>query len=212
MDVSKGKEFVAKLLIIGDQRVGKSCILTRFTENFYTPHSIMTVGIDYKTKKIKVDGTEIKLQIWDTAGQEKYRSITQNFYKNAMGVVIVFDLTDEGTFDNVRNWIRQIKNHAGENVCKLLVGNKCDIEENRVSKEKIAEFVKETNIEYFETSAKNNININEAFYSIAKDVKSKFLKGPEGPTATEDTKGQVLGKDDKRGKSEDAPDRSGCSC
>jgi len=212
MDVSKGKEFVAKLLIIGDQRVGKSCILTRFTENFYTPHSIMTVGIDYKTKKIKVDGTEIKLQIWDTAGQEKYRSITQNFYKNAMGVVIVFDLTDEGTFDNVRNWIRQIKNHAGENVCKLLVGNKCDIEENRVSKEKIAEFVKETNIEYFETSAKNNININEAFYSIAKDVKSKFLKGPEGPTTTEDNKGQVLGKDDKRGKSEDAPDRSGCSC
>ena len=177
MEASKGKDFVAKLLIIGDQRVGKSCILTRFTENFYTPHSIMTVGIDYKTKKMKVDGTELKLQIWDTAGQEKYRSITQNFYKNAMGVIIVFDLTDEGSFENVRNWIRQIKNHAGENVCKLLVGNKCDIMDNLVDKSKISEFVKDTEIEYFETSAKSNTNINEAFYAIAKEIKDKYMKG-----------------------------------
>mmetsp|Transcript_47710 Transcript_47710/g.55176 ORF Transcript_47710/g.55176 Transcript_47710/m.55176 type:complete len:212 (-) Transcript_47710:180-815(-) len=208
---SKNKEFVAKLLIIGDQRVGKSCILTRFTENFYTPHSIMTVGIDYKTKKIKVDGSEIKLQIWDTAGQEKYRSITQNFYKNAMGVIIVFDLTDEGTFDNVRNWIRQIKNHAGENVCRLLVGNKCDIEENKIPKEKIAEFVKEVDIEYFETSAKSNININEAFYSIAKDIKSKYLKGAdELPPIEENGMRKTLGRDDKK-KNEPTKDKSkGC--
>eukprot|EP00331_Platyophrya_macrostoma_P022652 CAMPEP_0176455568 /NCGR_PEP_ID=MMETSP0127-20121128/30705_1 /TAXON_ID=938130 /ORGANISM="Platyophrya macrostoma, Strain WH" /LENGTH=174 /DNA_ID=CAMNT_0017845231 /DNA_START=157 /DNA_END=682 /DNA_ORIENTATION=- len=168
----------------------------------------MTVGIDYKTKKIKVDGSEIKLQIWDTAGQEKYRSITQNFYKNAMGVIIVFDLTDEGTFDNVRNWIRQIKNHAGENVCRLLVGNKCDIEENKIPKEKIAEFVKEVDIEYFETSAKSNININEAFYSIAKDIKSKYLKGAdELPPIEENGMRKTLGRDDKK-KNEPTKDKS----
>jgi len=208
---SPTKEAVAKLLIIGDSRVGKSSILTRFTENFFSQHTIMTVGIDYKTKKIAVDGCEIKLQIWDTAGQERYRSITQNFYKNTMGVIVVFDLTDEASFENVRNWLRQIKTHAGENVCKILVGNKSDMPEARaVTKDKIDEFTKEISIEYFEASAKNNENIAEAFTSISKMVKEKFFAnlkggGQTGGTTNGGTKLNKNGKPD-----EDVRSGKGC--
>jgi small GTP-binding protein len=210
------KEAVAKLLIIGDSRVGKSSILTRFTENFFSQHTIMTVGIDYKTKKITVDGCEIKLQIWDTAGQERYRSITQNFYKNTMGVIVVFDLTDEASFENVRNWLRQIKTHAGENVCKILVGNKCDMPEARaVARERIDEFAKEIDIEYFEASAKNNENIAEAFTCISKTVKDKFFAtlrtGGGGPTPSGPQNGGGTKLTGKGGKGDDDV-RSGRCC
>ena len=173
---SSNQSLVAKLLIVGDSRVGKSCILTRFTEACYTPNSIMTVGIDCKSKKIQVDDSIIKLQIWDTAGQEKYRSITQNFYKNALGVIIVFDLTDRTSFDNVKRWIAQIKNNSDFDICMILAANKCDDEKNRaVSKEEIGKLAGEREINWYETSAKEDINIQEIFLAITREMKIKFF-------------------------------------
>lgn len=178
---------IAKILIIGDPRVGKSCILAQFAENFYTPDTLMTIGIDCKTKKIKIDDTLMKLQIWDTAGQEKYKSITQNFYKNAMGVIMVFDLTDTKSFDNIQKWLGQVRANSSETVCLLLVGNKCDDKEYRaVSQEKINAFTADTGIPYIETSAKENINIQEAFEKIARDIKNRYFAETHSNRASKD--------------------------
>lgn len=216
MESSSSKEFVAKLLIIGDQGVGKSCILSQFADNFYTPNSIMTAGIDFKTKKIKIDNKEVKLQIWDTAGQEKYRSITQSFYKNAMGVFIVFDLTSQESFDNIKNWIRQVKNHAHADVYKMLLGNKCDVEvDKKIPKDQIAELVNELNIEYYETSAKANVNINEAFYQIAKQIKAKAQKDEqnnENSSATKTPRYSLNNSTSNNDKTRDYSGKSGGCC
>ena len=126
-------------------------------------------------KKIIVEGTEIKLQIWDTAGQERYRAITQNFYKGALGLAIVFDLTDEGTFKTIKQWLETIKNYAGDKVVKILLGNKSDLEDRHVHHEEIDALLKEVNLPYFETSAKKNKNISEAFEYMGKEIKSHFM-------------------------------------
>lgn len=127
-------------------------------------------------KKIIVDNTEIKLQIWDTAGQERYRAITQNFYKGALGLAIVFDLTDEGTFKTIKGWLETIKNYAGDRVVKILLGNKCDLtKEKRVRDSEIEALAKEVNLPYFETSAKMDRNIKEAFDFMAKEIKKHFM-------------------------------------
>jgi len=125
---------------------------------------------------VKVDDCEFKLQVWDTMGQEKYRSVAKSFYRNAMGVFVVFDLTNVESFDNVRNWLYQAKKEAGENICKMIIANKKDlVEERQVSEEDIKELLEELEgIEIMEVSAKTGENINEAFMKIAKDIKKTF--------------------------------------
>lgn len=205
MDQSKGKtNLTAKILILGDSSVGKSSILMRYTENTFNTNMATTVGIDYKLKKIKVDDVELKLQIWDTAGQEKYRSLAQNYYKNSMGVLLVFDVTEEDTFDNVRNWVRQIKNHAGENICKVLIANKADLTEERVIQtDQIKELSSDINMEAFECSAKTGMNIEAAFLHLAKEIKKKFF-----PYATSGNDG---GQKDGGRRLEPHDDESGIS-
>ncbi len=133
-------------------------------------------GIDYKTKKVRVDDIDIKLQIWDTAGQEKYKSITQNFYKGANGILVVFDLTDFQTFENVTNWLRQIKSQVGDNVAKLVLANKADlVNERTVPQEKVQQLCREVGVECLEVSAKTGDNILEAFMQISKDIKDRFF-------------------------------------
>ncbi len=179
MDKLKKNIPVAKILLVGEGQVGKSSILRRFTDNDFIKQ-VPTIGIDNKTKMVKVDKTEIKLVIWDTAGQEKYRSITSGFYKNAMGILLVFDLTFEESFDNIRNWLRYIRTHAPEDVYKVLIGNKCDLEDERViEKAKIEELAQEVGLNYFEVSAKTNINVQEAFIYVAKKIKEKCFKEGE---------------------------------
>merc|ERR1712226_1673506 len=134
-------DYLFKLLLIGDSGVGKSCLLLRFADDSYLDSYISTIGVDFKIRTVEQDGKTIKLQIWDTAGQERFRTITSSYYRGAHGIIIVYDVTDQETFNNVRTWITEIEKYSSAGVCKILVGNKCDKEPQRqVSKEEGQEF------------------------------------------------------------------------
>jgi len=167
------------LLLLGDSGVGKSCLLLRFSEDEFTSSFITTIGIDFKTKNMTLDGEIVKLQIWDTAGQERFRTITSAYYRGAMGIVLVYDITDEPSFNNIRNWIRNINEHASDRVNKILVGNKCDMDANRkraVPQSRGAALAKEYNMPFYETSAKSNTNVEEVFVHITRDILKRLNK------------------------------------
>merc|ERR1712022_88503 len=131
---SSGKpqyDYLIKLLLIGDSGVGKSCLLCRYSEDIFNNKFITTIGIDFKIRTIELDGKKIKLQIWDTAGQERFRTITQAYYRGAMGILLVYDVTDEKSFQNIKQWMRNIDQHANTEVVKVLLGNKCDMKNKR---------------------------------------------------------------------------------
>ncbi|PIK41000.1 putative GTPase-like isoform X1 [Apostichopus japonicus] len=131
--------------------------------------------IDFKIRTIELDGKKIKLQIWDTAGQERFRTITTAYYRGAMGIMLVYDITNQKSFDNIRNWIRNIEEHASADVEKMILGNKCDMDDKRqVSKEKGEKLAIEYGIKFMETSAKASINVEEAFVTLARDIKAKM--------------------------------------
>uniref|UniRef100_A0A0M3HET6 Ras-related protein Rab-10 n=1 Tax=Ascaris lumbricoides TaxID=6252 RepID=A0A0M3HET6_ASCLU len=130
--------------------------------------------IDFKIKTIEVRGKRIKLQIWDTAGQERFHTITTSYYRGAMGIVVVYDITDEGSFDNIAKWLRYIELHASEDVQKILLANKCDVIERRaVSSERGEKIAKAHGIKFLETSARSNINIQKAFGDLAEAILNK---------------------------------------
>eukprot|EP01105_Mastigella_eilhardi_P012335 TRINITY_DN2827_c0_g1_i1.p1 TRINITY_DN2827_c0_g1~~TRINITY_DN2827_c0_g1_i1.p1 ORF type:complete len:211 (-),score=70.18 TRINITY_DN2827_c0_g1_i1:162-794(-) len=169
-------DHLIKLLLIGDSGVGKSCLLLRFSDDSFTPSFITTIGIDFKIRTLELDGKRIKLQIWDTAGQERFRTITTAYYRGAMGILLVYDVTDEKSFSNIRNWIRNIEQHATEDVNKILIGNKCDMADKKVVDfERGRALAEECGIKFLETSAKNSINVEEAFITLAKDIKSRII-------------------------------------
>lgn len=120
-----------KLLLIGNSGVGKSCILMQFSENKFTNNFYNTIGVDYKVKYVECDGQKVKLQIWDTAGQDRFKTITSSYYRGAHGIVIVYDVTDRDSFEAVKNWIGEIDKYSDEKVFKFLVGNKSDLVERR---------------------------------------------------------------------------------
>ncbi|CAN0345374.1 unnamed protein product [Ectocarpus sp. 8 AP-2014] len=124
-------DYLFKLLLIGDSGVGKSCLLLRFADDTYTESYISTIGVDFKIRTIELDSKTIKLQIWDTAGQERFRTITSSYYRGAHGIIVVYDVTDKESFNNVKQWLHEIDRYACENVNKLLVGNKSDLEAKR---------------------------------------------------------------------------------
>jgi Ras-related protein Rab-8A len=139
-----------KLLLIGDSGVGKSCLLCRYSDDVFNSNFITTIGIDFKIRTIELDGAKIKLQIWDTAGQERFRTITQAYYRGAMGILLVYDVTDDKSFNNIRTWMRNIEQHANEQVVKILLGNKCDMPDKKmVTYEQGADLAKEFSIQFF---------------------------------------------------------------
>merc|ERR1712023_374956 len=163
---SSGKpqyDYLIKLLLIGDSGVGKSCLLCRYSEDIFNNKFITTIGIDFKIRTIELDGKKIKLQIWDTAGQERFRTITQAYYRGAMGILLVYDVTDETSFANIRQWVKNIEANAQDNVNKILIGNKCDMTDKKmVTYEQGESLAKEFGIQFFETSAKQNVKVEEA--------------------------------------------------
>ncbi|CAF0939104.1 unnamed protein product [Rotaria sordida] len=166
-------DILLKLLLIGDSGVGKSAILTRFSDDSFTDSFISTIGVDFKIHAIENDGKTAKLQIWDTAGQERFRSITHTYYRGAHGIIIVFDVTDAESFDHLHRWLNEIDLHADNNVKKLLVGNKSDLTSKRmIDYDKAKKFADSLNIQYVETSAKNSINIEQVFKTVVTEIVS----------------------------------------
>ncbi|KAK0423741.1 hypothetical protein QR680_008305 [Steinernema hermaphroditum] len=171
----KQYDLLFKLLLIGDSGVGKTCILYRFSDDAFNTTFISTIGIDFKIKTIELKGKRIKLQIWDTAGQERFHTITTSYYRGAMGIMLVYDITNAKSFENIAKWLRNIDEHASEDVEKMLLGNKCDMADRRVvSKERGEKIAVEHSIRFLETSAKANINIDKAFYDLAEAILDKM--------------------------------------
>jgi Ras-related protein Rab-1A len=168
-------DYLFKLLLIGDSGVGKSCLLLRFADDTYTESYISTIGVDFKIRTIELEGKTVKLQIWDTAGQERFRTITSSYYRGAHGIIVVYDVTDSETFSNVKQWLQEIDRYASEGVDKLLVGNKSDLTNKKVVEYSVAkEFADQLNIPFLETSAKNATNVEQAFLTMAKQIKDRM--------------------------------------
>ncbi|VDD90401.1 unnamed protein product [Enterobius vermicularis] len=177
----KQYDLLFKLLLIGDSGVGKTCILYRFSDDAFNTTFISTIGIDFKIKTIELEGKKIKLQIWDTAGQERFHTITTSYYRGAMGIMLVYDITNAKSFDNIAKWLRNIDEHASEDVEKMLLGNKCDMVDRRVvSKERGEKIAVDHGIRFLETSAKADINIDTAFYDLARAILEKMPSREEG--------------------------------
>ena len=164
-----------KILILGDPAVGKSCFLARYVENSFENVYMSTAGMDYKYKDVELgDGKLIKLQIWDTAGQERYRTLTTNLYKGAVGIVLIYDITNKKTFENVRSWITSIEEETSKKIILILVGNKADLkDERKVQKEEGEDIAKEFNLPFFESSAQSGLNVKSVFETLAKLIVEK---------------------------------------
>jgi len=198
-------DYVFKLVLIGDSGVGKSCLLLRFADDTYTESHISTIGVDFKIRTIQLEGKTIKLQIWDTAGQERFRTITSSYYRGAHGIIVVYDTTDSETFEHVKTWLHEIDRYASENVNKLLVGNKSDLTTKRqVDTDAAKEFASQVNIPFLETSAKNATNVEDAFMTMAGEIKKRMAATP---TASE---GGGRGKIHVSGKTESVRSSSCC--
>ena len=176
--MSVKKEFMYKILLLGDSSVGKTCILTRYADNTFHEEHMATVGLDFKEKNVNLDnGKTIKVQIWDTAGQDRFKSITKNYYKGAHGIILIYDVTKRKTFDNLKNWIDTIKEEVSDKVSVILVGNKIDNIDNRVVTTQEGQGIaNEYNLQFYETSAKTGDNIDIAFNDLIKKVVDIFGK------------------------------------
>ncbi|KXJ29128.1 ras-related protein Rab-35 isoform X1 [Exaiptasia diaphana] len=171
--MAKDYDHLFKLLIIGDSGVGKSSLLLRFADNMFSGSYITTIGVDFKIRTINIDGEKVKLQIWDTAGQERFRTITSTYYRGTHGVIVVYDVTSADTFVNVKRWLHEIDQNC-DDVTRILVGNKNDCPERKVVETGDAQkFAQQMDIQVFETSAKENINVEEIFNAITKMVLQK---------------------------------------
>jgi len=157
-------DMIFKIIIIGDSNVGKTNILTKYLKDEFDPNSKPTIGVEFATKQFTIKNNIIKTQIWDTAGQERYRTITSSFYKGVKGCLLVYDITKKESFENIDKWISDIKSAAEENLSIILLGNKCDLEDQRkVSKEEAEEKSQLYNMAFMETSALYGTNIERAF-------------------------------------------------
>eukprot|EP00179_Madagascaria_erythrocladioides_P013096 CAMPEP_0198370788 /NCGR_PEP_ID=MMETSP1450-20131203/156895_1 /TAXON_ID=753684 ORGANISM="Madagascaria erythrocladiodes, Strain CCMP3234" /NCGR_SAMPLE_ID=MMETSP1450 /ASSEMBLY_ACC=CAM_ASM_001115 /LENGTH=243 /DNA_ID=CAMNT_0044078333 /DNA_START=94 /DNA_END=825 /DNA_ORIENTATION=+ len=204
-----------KFIIVGDSAVGKSCILLQFTDTRFQPvHDLtigvefgsrtisfqgeqvklqicfqpvhdLTIGVEFGSRTISFQGEQVKLQIWDTAGQEKFRSITRSYYRGAAGCLLVYDITRRETFEHITSWLEDCRRYSSRDITIMLIGNKADLEESRqVSREEAERFAAEHKMRFMETSAKTAQNINEAFIKCAEEIHEKVKQGVDFNTGT----------------------------
>ena len=165
---------VIRITLLGNYEVGKTTLRNVFLDIDFSENILSTVGINKVDTKFKLnDGKEIKLIIWDTAGQERFHSIAITSVKNSQGIILVYDITNRKSFEDLNMWINDI-NNATDKASIILFGNKCDLQNRQVSKEEAEKFAKKNNIPYIETSAKLKLNINEGFSIVANDAYKKF--------------------------------------
>lgn len=173
LDKSKASTF--KIVIIGDSCAGKSSLLLKLTENRFIENHRVTIGVDFRSKNIEIDEKVVRLKVWDTAGQERFRSIIRTYYNGTHGIILLFDLTNEESFNNLGDWIKEINETGSEKVCVILVGNKSDLKDQIVVyKEDVDDFIKNCGVKmkYFECSSKTGENVAEAFNELTTQLLS----------------------------------------
>ena len=176
MPFNKDYDYIFKLLIIGDSYVGKSSLLSKYVDNNFDENFNSTIGVDFKSKHLDIDDKMIKLQIWDSSGDKIFKSISCLYYKNCHGIIIVFDLTNRKSFQNVKTWLNEIKEYCHvDDVPKILIGNKSDAF-RIIPYEEIIEFATSMNLLYIETSAKDDKNIDKAFEQLSREIKNDYKK------------------------------------
>ena len=168
-------EYSFKILLLGDTSVGKTCFLKRYIDGTFQDAYLSTIGFDYKFKIVTLkNGKKARVQLWDTAGQERFRTIAKSFYNGAHGIILMYDVTNRKTYDNIRKWLNQIKEQAKKTICIVLIANKIDSDGRIVTKEEGERLAKESNLEIFEASAKEKINVNEAFERIIENISENY--------------------------------------
>jgi len=162
---------ILKIIVVGDSGTGKSNLLTRECKNQFDANSKPTIGVEYMTKNFQVSGSSIKTQIWDTAGQERYKSVTSSLYKGAHGVLIVYDITKQSSFDSVEKWLTEVQDRTEPEITIMLIGNKCDLKAQRqVKTEDAAAYAQKRGLVFFETSALDMTNVESAFQRIVDEI------------------------------------------
>ena len=163
--------YLFKVVLVGDSGVGKSCLLSRFAWDQFSLDSKSTIGVEFATKSVMIEGQTVKAQLWDTAGQERYRAITTAYYREAVGAIIVYDITKEDTFKSVEKWVQDVRNNTSREVCIMLVGNKCDLRKERaVTTEMGKLFARNNELSFLEASALDSTNVESAFTSILSEI------------------------------------------
>jgi Ras-related protein Rab-1A len=175
-------DYIFKLVLIGDSEVGKTCLLKLYVDGKFEDDFQTTVGVDFMIKTLEVDGKKIKLQMWDTAGQERFRTVTSAYYRGAQGIIVVYDVTERASFDHVTYWFREIGTHASNGASKLLVGNKSDcsdpVRPRQVSTDEGKELADSLSVDFIETSALKNDNVQQVFEKMAKEIKEAVVVQP----------------------------------
>jgi Ras-related protein Rab-2A len=173
-----GYSYLFKYIIIGDTGVGKSCLLLQFTDKRFQPVHDLTIGVEFGARMVNIDGKQIKLQIWDTAGQESFRSITRSYYRGAAGALLVYDITRRDTFNHLTTWLEDARSHSNPNMVIMLIGNKTDLDSKRaVTREEGEQFARDHGLFFMETSAKTAANVEEAFIETARQIYEKIQTG-----------------------------------
>ena len=195
----KDYEFIFKVLLLGNSNVGKSSLFLRFVDDIWNDTFVPTIGVDFKIKTLDIDQKNVKMQIWDTAGQERFKNIISSYYRGAQGIMMVYDITDLESFQNLNAWLIEIEKNGSKGVYKILVGNKSDMEsERKVTYQQGKDFADQYGMKFFETSAKNSDNVNEAFITMTREVIKSQSKKPVAPQNKEnlelkkDSKGQDI--------------------
>ena len=162
-------DFIFKVLLLGNSDVGKSSLLLRFVDSVWNESFVPTIGVDFKVKTVDIGEKRVKMQIWDTAGQERFRNVVATYFRGSNGILLIYDITSRESFKNLESWLIEIEKNASENVLKILIGNKNDLENERViSKEEGQDFANRYSMQFIETSAKMDTNVSEAFLTLAK--------------------------------------------
>ena len=160
-----------KIMVLGESKVGKTSLIKRYTKDQFGGVYLTTVGMDFQDKIIEIEDKKVRLQVWDTAGQERFRNVTKSYFQSSRGLLVVYDITDKESFEKINFWIKNIKENAPENAKLILVGNKCDLaNERQISYEEGEKKASNYNIKFFESSEKEGTNVKEFFFYLANEI------------------------------------------
>ena len=192
--VEEEYDFIFKVLLLGNSDVGKSSLLLRYVDSVWNDAFVPTIGVDFKVKTLTINEKKVKMQIWDTAGQERFRTVVATYFRGAHGILLLYDVTNKDSFKNLESWLIEIEKNAKEKVLKILIGNKCDLTDDReISTEEGKAFALRNGMEFMETSAKMNTNVTEAFETLGKLMIEFNSKGNQAAQKNNDNKNLKAG-------------------